>query len=62
MPPLVQDEERFALGTRNDLRVENAILIREVGVDADGAVIITKIPGVEGRQQRTATHANALTV
>ena len=46
----VQDIERFALGTRNDLRVEDALLIREVRIHAHDAVIIAKVAGVEGRE------------
>ena len=53
----VQDVECFAFGTRNDLRIEDTVLIREMGVDTHRTVVVAKVSWVEGRQQRTPAYA-----
>ena len=58
----VQDVECFAFGTRNDLRIEDTVLIREMGVDTDDPVVIPEVPRVKGRQQRTFPYPKALAI
>src|SRR4029450_13039940 len=58
----VQDIEGLTLGARNHLRVEDTILIREVRIHTHGAVVIAQVAGIEGREQSTASYAEALAV
>jgi hypothetical protein len=42
----IEDIERLARAARNDLGAENRILVGDVGIDADGFLVIAVVSGV----------------
>jgi hypothetical protein len=58
----IQDVERFALGTGDDLGAKDTVLVGEMRVDTHRPVIIAKVPRIKRRQQRTFADPKALAI
>ncbi len=56
----IKDIESLARATGNDLRAEDGILVGDVGVDADGLLVITVVSRVIRSQEAAGPHAKAL--
>ena len=56
----IEDVRGLAGATRNHLGAKDGGLVGDVGVDADGLLVVAVIPWVIGRQQTAGPHAKAL--
>ena len=52
----------FAQSTSNDLRMEHAVLIRNVRIDGHRLIVIAKIARIQGAQEGTGLESEALPI
>src|SRR5689334_11922354 len=58
----VQDVDRFADGAGNHLRVKHTMLVRDMGVDRQGLIVIAEVARIERAQEGAGLEPKALAI